>query len=70
MKEIEVFGAEKRSKPWKDMSWIRTCSKKGFGEKSCLGRIMFLRNIDDLMIKEARSFEEMTRRWRVPNFGD
>ena len=42
------------------MSWVRTGSKRRFGEKFCLERIMFSWRMADLLIKEARYSGEMT----------
>ena len=60
MKKIGVISANKRGKPWKDMSWVITCSCSRFGETSCLESIMFFLNMDDLLIKEARDYVDMT----------
>ena len=62
MKEIRVFGAKKRMESWQATSWFRTCSKRRFGEKYCIDRIMFLCRMSSLEIKKASSYEDMTRR--------
>ena len=54
MKEIRLFGAEKRSKTLEVHELGKTCLNRRFGEKSCLERTMFLWRISDLLIKYVR----------------
>ena len=50
MKEIRLFGAEKRSKTLEVHELGKTCLNRRFGEKSCLERTIFLWRISALLI--------------------
>ena len=62
IKEIRVFGSEKRREILAGHELGKNFFKERFVETSCMDRIMFLWRMATLLIKDSRSYEEMVCR--------